>query len=512
MSAPVWFRALTRNLKGDLYGGVTTGIVALPLALALGVASGAGAAAGLWSAIITGALAGIFGGAPAQVSGPTAAMTAVLVEVYQTLGLNGLFAAMFLCGAIQLGLAALRLGKYIHFIPRPVIVGFTNGIAVLIFWKQLVDFLPGHRFSSLASVAVGFGVFGLMLIWPRITRKVPGSLVAVVLATLAVTLGKLDVPQIGELPKGLPALHLPAFALAELPSILKAAVMLALLGVIESLLAAVVVDELAGTRHKPDQEIVGQGIANVVAPLFGGLAGTGAIVRSAVNVRAGGRTPLAALLHSLLILAFTLGLRPVAAVIPLPALWGVLLATAFGMFEWGSLRDLVRAPYSDSIVMVVTCFLTVYEDLVIGVAVGLVASMVLFTSRMTRLPVAREIHGQAVLLRLEGPLFFGLTHQFISAVESVPVEQPQVWDLSRVPSVDATGADMLKKAWRKAQSEGRTVYLAGLQPACQQVLERLEALQGFPAAQIVASAEAALACCRGANEPDTAVSPRPATA
>lgn len=471
--------SLGRNLKGDIFGGITTGIVALPLALALGVASGAGAAAGLYSAIFTGTIAAIFGGTPAQVSGPTAGMTAVLIGVYQVQGAKGLFAAMFLGGAFQLLFAALRLGKYIHYIPQPVVAGFTNGIAILIFWKQFKDiFLPGGPMYSPAQMAVAAGVVALIIIWPRITRAIPGSLVALLGGTALVLLWHLPAQLLGPMPSGLPAPHFPlaGMDLASIPALIKAGLIVALLGTIESLLSAVVVDEMTGTRHRSDREIFGQGIANLIAPVFGGLAGTGAIVRSAVNVRAGGRTLLAALVHSALILGIMLGLGRYAALIPVPVLWGILIATAFGMVDWESIRDLVRAPKSDSAVMIVTTVLTVVEDLTIGVLAGLLLSFVLFTVRMSRATVDREHRQGTVVLRLEGPLFFGVAKRFLETVESAPPGVPQVWDMSRVSTIDATGAAILRKARREAERHGKTVTLTGLQQQPREVLERLEVL------------------------------------
>jgi SulP family sulfate permease len=490
-----YLRFLFSNVRGDLFGGITTGIVALPLALALGVASGAGAAAGLYSAIFQGAIAALFGGTPAQVSGPTAGMTAVLIGVYQALGTKGLFAAMFLGGLFQLLFAALRVGKYIHYLPKPVVAGFTNGIAVLIFWKQFKDiFIPGGPMYTPVQMALAAAVVILMLIWPRITRAVPGSLVALVGATAVVLIAGLPVKLLGPMPSGLPA---PQFPLAGMdwsaaPTLVKAGLVIALLGTIESLLSAIVVDEMAGTRHQSDREIFGQGLANAIAPVFGGLAGTGAIVRSAVNVRAGGRTPLAALIHSAMILGITLGLGKYAALIPVPALWGILMATAFGMVEWESIHDLFRAPKSDSAVMVVTTVLTVVEDLTVGVAAGLLLSFVLFGFRMSRSPVHRADLGGATVLALEGPLFFGMAKNFLDMVEAAPAGVPQVWDFTQVTAVDATGAEILRKARQEAERQGKKVVVVGLRPEVQRVLERLEVMAGWEEQTVLPSRREAL--------------------
>ncbi len=490
-----WLRPMTQNVRGDLFGGITTGIVALPLALALGVASGAGAAAGLYSAIFTGAIAALFGGTPAQISGPTAGMTAVLIKVYQDVGLKGLFAAMFLCGIFQLIQSFLKIGRYIHYLPRPVVAGFTNGIAILIFWNQFKDiFMPGGPMHTWPEMLVAAGVVVLIVVWPRITRAVPGSLVALVASTAAVLLLHAPVRQLGALPSGIPIPANPfaGLSMADMGPVVWAGFVCSLLGTIESLLAATVADQMSGTRHHSDREIFGQGLANAIAPLFGGLAGTGAIVRTSVNIRAGGRTPLSALVHSIMILGITLGLGKYAAVIPVPTLWGVLIATAIGMVEWDSVGELTRAPKSDSAVMLITTFLTVYEDLTIGVAAGLLLSFILFTIRMTKLPVLCKECEAAVVLRVDGPLFFGVARRFLEQVESVPAGQAQIWDLSGVTSVDATGAAVLKQARQAAKAAGAAVYLVGLQDECRSVLQRLEVLHHWPAARVCDCVEDAL--------------------
>lgn len=474
----IW-RKWTRNLRGDLFGGLTSGVVALPLALALGVASGAGAQAGIYSAIVTGALASIFGGVPTQITGPTPGMTAILIKVYKDFGAEGLFAAMLLGGLFQFILSFCRVGKYIHFLPRPVVIGLTNGIAILIFWNQFKDiFLPGGPMATLPMQLIAAGVVALILIWPRITSAIPGSLVALPLAAVVVWLWGAPVTLLGALPSGLPAPSVPisAFTLEALPSLLKSGVLIALLGTIETLLSAVVLDDMTGIKHNPDKELFGQGLANMVAPLFGGLAGAGAIVRSAVNVRAGGRTRLASLINSLFIAAVLLWLGPSIAYVPIPALWGVLIAVSIGLVDWGSLRDLTRTPASESVVMLATTVLAVVQDLTIGVAVGLALSFVFFTFHMSRIPVLRREEDGKVVLTLMGPLFFGVAKKFMEEVESIPRGKPQVWDLTHVTSVDVTGATVVKQALMMAERQGSDVSIIGLQEEPRQVLTRMEVI------------------------------------
>lgn len=467
-----------RNLKGDIFGGISSAVVALPLALAFGVLSGAGATAGLYGAIFAGIIASIFGGSPAQITGPTGEMTVLLVLIYKDFGVSGLFMAMFMSSLIQLALSLVRVGRYVHFIPYSVIAGFTNGIAILIFSQQLAALRTPDGGLGLIAVGLAAAVIAIMFFWPRISRVVPGSLIALLTTTVvAVFLFQGEVKMIGEIPAGLPKPSL-AFLLEQWPNALKLlrpAIMVALLGAIDSLLAAMVVDELAGTRHNSDKEIFGQGLGNLVATIFGGIVGTGAIVRAAVNVRAGGRTPLSGVTHGLLILLVTVSLGKYAAVVPHATLAGILMMTALGMVDWQSIRDLRRAPFADSAAMLVTAGLTVFSDLVTAVAVGMVLSMVAFTTKMSQAPVATRYEGNGFLVTLNGPFFFGISKRFLEVVESASAEVVQVWDLSGVTSVDATGAFVLKKAVRTVRERGGQVYVVGLQPPVQQVLESLEA-------------------------------------
>jgi sulfate permease, SulP family len=480
-----------RNLKGDIFGGITSSVVALPLALAFGVLSGAGAVAGLYSAIFCGIIASMFGGSPAQITGPTGGMTVVLVVVYKELGVEGLFLAMFLAGLIQMAMSLLKIGKYIHYIPHPVIAGFTNGIAILIFSQQFVHLQTAAGALNPHAIAIAVSVMALMFIWPRITKAVPGSLVSLILTTMLAALflqGQVSI--IGEIPTGLPRPQLGFLAeWQNVLRVLKPAIMLALLGAIESLLSAVVVDELAGTRHHSDRELFGQGLGNAVAALFGGIAGTGAIVRSAVNVRSGGRSPLSGVLHGLIILLITVALGRYAAVIPMATLAGILMMTAIGMVDWESVKDLKRAPLSDSAVMLTTAGLTVFTDLVTAVSIGVVMAMAMFTGKMSQAPVSVRRSGKLTLVTLNGPLFFGMAKRFLDEVEAASPDAILVWDLSQVTSVDATGAVVLRKAYRRASDQGCQVYVVGLQQSVRQVLEKFEVVAEIDGDHLLSSLE-----------------------
>lgn len=487
--------SLGRNLKGDIFGGITSAVIALPLALAFGVSSGAGAAAGLYSAIFCGIIASIFGGSPAQITGPTGGMTVVLVTVYRELGLEGLFLAMFLAGLIQMGLSLLRLGKFIHYIPHPVIAGFTNGIAILIFSQQLDSVRTPDGALHWPALGLALAVMAIMFVWPRINKMVPGSLVALIGTTVvAVLFMQGSVPVIGSIPSGLPQFN-PGRVFGQWShtlEVLEPAIMLAMLGAIESLLSAVVVDELAGTRHNSDRELFGQGLGNAVAALFGGIAGTGAIVRSAVNVRAGGRTPVSGVLHGLLVLLVTVALGRYAAMVPMATLAGILMVTAIGMVDWESIKDLRRAPLADSAVMLITAVLTVFTDLVVAVAVGVVVSMALFTGKMSQTPVSVTRRGETLAVTLRGPLFFGMAKRFLDRVEEVAGTAALVWDMREVTSVDATGAVVLRKAFRKVTEQGTRVFLVGLQPQVRSVLERFGVLEEVETRCLCATMEEAV--------------------
>ena len=468
----------TQHWRGDLFGGVTAAVVALPLALAFGVFSGAGAMAGLYGAVFTGILAALFGGSPVQVSGPTAGMTVVLVPIFQQYGLSGLYMAMFLGSVILLLLSFLRVGRYVHLISQPVLSGFTNGIALLIFLQQ-IDTLRGPSGAiEPAEAALAAAVVALMLVWPRITLKVPGSLAALVLSTVAVRLFWPDgLSTIGSIPAGWPRLQLGFFSeLPHIAALIKPAVTIALLGAVESLLSAVVVDEMAGTRHDSDRELFGQGLGNLVATLFGGIVGTGAIVRSAAAVQAGARTRLTGVIHGVLILLVAVALGDLAAMIPTATLAGILMGTAINMVDRRSLVDVRRVPVGDAAIMLTTAAITVVFDLVTAVAVGVLLSMIRFSVAVTDAPLTVKRMGKVTAIRLTGPLYFGAARPFLNAVDSVPDGTTLVIDLLGVTSVDATGAQALERAYARATARGCEVIWSGVQPQVHRVLMRWDRL------------------------------------
>ncbi len=465
-----------KNLKGDLIGGVTTAIVALPLALAFGVASGAGAKAGLYSAVFTGILSTVFGGTPAQINGPTGAMTVVLITVYETLGLNGLFSAMVIAGLIQIVFGLLKLGKYIHLIPHPVVIGFTNGIGILIFIKMM----PYFRTSPI----LGAIIIIIMLGFPLITKKVPASLIALIIGTALGLVFFADSEVIGKIPEGLPMLSLPTFALSDTLIILKSAFMLAILGVLESLLASVIVDEMTGTKHNSNKEIIGQGIGNTVSALFGSLIGTGAIVRSAVNVNAGGRTRLSGIVHGLLIFAIIIWLGPYAAIIPISVLGAILMVTALKMIEYNTTKELSLASNKAGVIIFVTMIFTVATDLVIAVIVGTLVAMLAFVIKTGQAYLKEyevddtQCIKKIVSYTIEGPLFFGVSHSIASKIEMEANEADIViLNLMNMPTLDSSGGIALKNINKALHDKGKELYIAGVKESHRKVLVKLEVVE-----------------------------------
>ena len=500
--------------RTNLMAGLTVAIVALPLALGFGIASGMGAAAGLVTAIIAGVLAALFGGSNLQVSGPTGAMTVVIAPVVAGHGPSGVLLVGLMAGLILIVMAIAGIGRYITFVPAPVVEGFTAGIAIVILlqqvptalgvtadtgnvaavaWQAVTEFATAPSWPELAIAAA---VIIVMLAGARWRPRVPFSLIAVVVATLVTVGFSLPVATIGVLPSTLPAPSLGFIDLAAVPALATAAVAVAALAALESLLSATVADGMSvGQRHDPDRELFGQGLANVVTPVFGGVAATAAIARTAVNVRAGASTRLAAMSHAMILAVVMLVAAPVVVHIPLAALAGVLIATAIRMIEVGSLLALARATRSDAVVMVLTAIVTVALDLIVAVLVGLVTAGVLALRSIARsvtideVPLDSTDHSaeeaelaaqHIVAYRLDGPLFFAAAHRFLLELSEVDDVRAVILRMSRVSTIDASGALVLKDAIERLEQRGVTVYLSGVKPTHRRtltavgVLDRLE--------------------------------------
>ncbi|MET7703053.1 SulP family inorganic anion transporter [Streptomyces sp. NPDC005485] len=503
---------MRRDPRRDLLAGLTVAIVALPLALGFGVSSGLGAEAGLATAVVAGALAAVFGGSNLQVSGPTGAMTVVLVPIVDRYGPTGVLTVGLVAGVMLVGLAALRAGKYMQYVPAPVVEGFTLGIACVIGLQQVPNALgvpkPGGdrvlvvtwraveafaRTPNWTAIGFAIAVAAVMLLGARWRPTVPFSIVTVIAATAVAQLAHLDAAKpIGELPSGLPLPDLSFLDLGSLGSLLAPAVAVAALAALESLLSASVADGMTvGQQHDPDRELFGQGLANIAAPLFGGVPATGAIARTAVNVRTGATSRLAALTHAAVLAVIVFAAAPLVSKIPLAALAGVLLATAIRMVEVSSLRAMAKATRSDALILVLTAAATLALDLVYAVIVGLVVAGALALravakqARFDQVPLDRGDHSaeehallaeHIVAYRIDGPLFFAAAHRFLLELTEVADVRVVILRMSRVSTMDATGALVLKDAVEKLKRRGILVLASGIRPGQRQVLDSVGAL------------------------------------
>jgi sulfate permease, SulP family len=499
--------------KSDVIAGVTVAVVALPLALAFGITTGLGANAGLVTAIVAGFVAAVFGGSNVQVSGPTGAMTVVLVPIVAQHGRESVYVVGLIAGVLVIAAALGRLGRYLAYMPWPVIEGFTVGIALIIFLQQVPAALgvpkpAGENAAAiavravrrsltdghLAAVALVVLVVAVMVVTPRVRRSLPASLLAVTVATLVAQVASLRVARIGTLPRSLPLPSLPATSFAEVRALVPAGFAVAVLAAIESLLSARVADGMADlARHDPDRELFGQGLANLASPLFGGMPATGAIARTAVNVRAGARTRAAAAIHALVLVLVVFFAGGMVAKIPLAALAGVLIVTAVRMVEVHNLRAVARSTRSDAVVLVATTIATVAFDLIVAVEIG-VAIAAFFalrhiarTSEAEREPLpaddvldssdeTRLRREHIVVYRIDGALFFGAAQRFLTELTAVTDVRVMILRLSHVQSLDATGAHALGEIVDELESRGITVLLKGVRPHHRRILDAVGTL------------------------------------
>ena len=494
------YAQLGRSWRQDLVAGLTVGIVALPLALAFGVSSGVGAAAGIVTAIVAGFVAAVFGGSHVQVSGPTGAMVVVLAPIVATHGVGAVALLSLAAGVVLVALGASRLGRAVAYIPWPVVEGFTLGIGVIIFLQQVPlavssHVAPGQNTAvaaaeaittapwprAWASVGVVVLVAAVMLLVPRLHRALPASLIAILVAAVAVALLGLDVERIGELPTSLPAPSLPGIGLGDLPGLAGPTLAIAALAAIESLLSARVASGLAGPdgrttgTYNPDRELVGQGLASIAAGLFGGMPATGAIARTAVNVRSGARTRLAAVVHALVLLGVVYLAAQLVGQIPLAALAGVLMVTAARMVSVRTARSILGSTRHDAIAFVLTAVITVSFDLIVAIQIGLVAAALLTLRQFAKLGTVRRepLGGPAhdgdehiAVFRLDGLMFFGAADRILEEVTGLAAAQGVevvVLRLSQLRYLDATGAQALVEVIRTLEARGITVLLKGVQ-------------------------------------------------
>jgi SulP family sulfate permease len=537
------------QLMRDALSGVIVGVVALPLAIAFAIASGVRPEQGLATAIVAGFLISALGGSRVQIGGPTGAFVVIVYGVVERHGIEGLAVATLLAGLLLIGMGVARLGTVIQFVPYPVTVGFTSGIALIIATSQLRD-LAGLDIASLparfteqiavyaqqvgslrpAALAIGLSSVLVTVFWQRITPRVPGSLVAILLTTALVHGLGLPVETIadrfGEIRATLPAPALPVFSLEMVQALFPDAIAIALLGAIESLLSAVVADGMAGTRHRPNMELVAQGVANVASPLFGGIPATGAIARTATNVRNGGRTPVAGMVHALTLLVIATFLGRAAGWIPLSALAGILLVVAWNMSEWRVFAGLFRSPRSDVVVLLVTFGLTVLVDLSVAIQTGMVLAAFLFMRRMALIseagPMRRALREDEdaddpdAMARLDvppgveifevyGALFFGAASKFKDAVRRVE-RAPRVLivRMRHVLAIDATGLRALEDLLDKTRRDGTQLVLSGVHAQPLAALERSGMLERIGEDNVHGHISGALARARslvGASTP-----------
>ncbi|MFA5885476.1 MAG: SulP family inorganic anion transporter [Acidimicrobiia bacterium] len=504
---------LRRSWKGDVLAGVTVGVVALPLALAFGITSGLGATAGLMTAIVAGFVAATFGGSNVQVSGPTGAMTVVLVPLVAKYGADAVYVVGLMAGVIVVGAAFARLGRLLAYIPWPVIEGFTIGIAVIIFLQQVPNALgvakPEGENPAAVAVRAAADAFGagslatiglvaltvaVMLVAPRIHRSLPASLLGVLVTTVVALTSGADVAKIGALPDSIPAPSLPGLSVGQMRDLLGAAFAIAALAAIESLLSAKVADGMADTgKHDPDRELFGQGLANLASPLFGGMPATGAIARTAVNVRAGARTRVSAIVHSVLLVVVVLFLGGLVGKIPLAALAGVLMVTAVRMVEVHNVRSVLRSTRADAAVLLLTATATIAFDLIVAVEIGIAVAALLALSSVARNSTATlepvmgagEIDGDAevdllkegiVAYRIDGAMFFGAAQRFLTELTAVSDVRVVILRLPDLQVLDATGAQALGEIVAELEARHITVLLKGPSPEHLRILGAVGAL------------------------------------
>lgn len=489
----------------DVIAGVIVGIVALPLAIAFAIASGVSPEKGIFTAIIAGLIISVLGGSRVQIGGPTGAFIVVVYGIVQQFGINGLIIATFIAGILLIIMGLTKLGNAIKYIPYPLIIGFTTGIAVIIFSSEVKDFLGlkmgsvpadfirkwlayGQHLSSVNIYAFAIGIFTLLVVflWPKITHKVPGSLIAIIITTLAVWYFHLPVETIGSrfgaIPSSLPSPVIPGVSFATLQQLIRPAFTIALLGSIESLLSAVVADGMIGGNHRSNTELIAQGFANICSSLFGGIPATGAIARTATNIKNGGRTPVAGIIHAVTLLIIMLFVGKWAALIPMATLAGILIVVAWNMSELENFIDVFKGSKSDAAVLITTFALTVLVDLTVAIEIGMILAAFLFMRKMMQISSVEQAvfpahHTDEMLntddlpkgvdvFEINGPLFFGAAYKFKDAMKVL--ENPArilIIRMRNVPVIDATGIRVLRDVDREVKKKGTKLILAEVNSA-----------------------------------------------
>jgi len=505
-----------KDFTADLAAGITVGLVALPLAMAFAIASGLSPQAGIYCAVVTGFLISVLGGSRVQIGGPTGAFVVVVAGIVAQHGVGGLFLCTMMAGVMLIIMGATGLGKAVRYLPRPVVLGFTNGIAVLIASTQIRDlfglqmtsvpgeFLPRMRefaraFPSLSleSTLVAAGSLAVIVFTPKIFKRVPGYIAALLLGTAICALLRLPVETIGSrfggVPSGLPELHIPPLRIELMLPLIQPALTVAMLGAIESLMSAVVADRMSGDKHNPNVELIAQGVANVASPLFGGLPATGAIARTATNIRSGARTPVAGVIHALTLVAVLLFAAPLAKFIPMAVLAAILMVVSYNMGEWGETWKMLKLTRSAIVVWFVTFALTVVADLTIAVEFGMILAALIFIRNVAetttvsavtkdyllegRVHILEDKHipDYVAVFRIQGPLLFGAT-QKLSAVSDHISQLPPVviLKLRHMTALDSTGLRALEEMADKMHAHGRTLILCGAREQPERLLRQAE--------------------------------------
>lgn len=496
-----------KTISSDIIAGIIVGIVALPLSIAFAIASGVSPEKGIITAIIAGIIISAFGGSRVQIGGPTGAFIVIVYGIVQQFGIDGLTIATFMAGIIIIGMGILKLGNLLKFIPYSLIVGFTSGIAIIIFSSQINAFLglginnvPANfidkwivyssNFNKINwfALLIALGTIVCIVVFQKISKKVPGSIIAILISTFLVTYFKLPVETIessfGTISGSFSAPKFPSFNYDTIKLLIQPAFAIAILGSIESLLSAVVSDSMIGGKHRSNIELIAQGFANIASSIFGGIPATGAIARTATNVKNGGRTPIAGIIHGLVLLAIMLLFAPYAKLIPLSCLAGILVIVAYHMSEWRQFISILKGQRMDVIILLTTFFLTVIFDLIIAIEIGIILSSFMFMKRMSEAiyiqnigadtTIKEQLFEQEIqhlpkeiqLFEINGPLFFGAARQFQETIASYKKEYKVVILRMRyVPMIDATGFQSLKEILKIFKSEGILIILSGINPS-----------------------------------------------
>jgi SulP family sulfate permease len=518
----------------DLLAGITVGLVALPLAMAFGIASGVTPQAGLYTAVVAGFLISALGGSRTQIGGPTGAFVVIVAGIVARFGMSGLAMVTLMAGIILLAMGLTGLGSAVRFIPRPVVIGFTNGIAILIASTQIKDFF-GLRIGAVPSeflprmkmllahseslnpqaLALGAGTLAIMILLPRLTRRVPSSIVGVLVCTGVAYVFHLHVETIGTrfggIPQGLPPFAIPNFHAEHILPLIPSAFTVALLAALESMLSAVVADSMTGDRHNPNVELVAQGIANMASPLFGGIPATGAIARTATNIRSGARSPVSGMVHALTLLLILLVAAPLASYIPLTTLAAVLFVVAYNMGEWREIGGILQLGFTAFAVWLVTFALTVFADLTVAVSVGMALAALVYIYRIaettTVSPVTEDyirdglphtLQGRIIppyvtLLRIHGPFLFGTTEKLVEETANLDAFAPVViLRLRNMTAIDASGIHAIESFAKRLRESGRGLILCGAMQQPSQLLQKPRFIGHVGAENIVPNIQAAL--------------------